>query len=148
VKATTIPVPSSEIPDWPKLRLADSPALLEGFGKGGLNFYDMLTFEWIECPLSYAHAVTTDGHLLLRCTGTKCEDFDSKLLLATRKDTSSSCSYMSNVHRSVTSKTKQKGKGQAFELEDEESGGEAEIVSHIGMSSVIQLFIDLLTSTS
>lgn len=141
MKATIIPVPSSEIPEWPKFRLADSPALLERFGKGGLDFYDVSTFEWIECPLSYAHAVTTDGHLLLRCTGTECEDFDSKLLLATRKNTSSSRSYMTNVRRSVISKAKRKGKGRVFELE---SDGEVEIVS--GMSSVIQLFLDLLTT--
>ena len=52
---------------------------------------------------------------------------------------------MSNVRRTVTSKAKQKGKGQVFELEDEESDGEVEIVS--GMSSVIQLLLHLLKST-
>ncbi|KIM35586.1 hypothetical protein M413DRAFT_20720 [Hebeloma cylindrosporum] len=133
VGATTIPVPSSDIPDWPKFRLADSPAILERFGKRGIDFYDALTFEWVECPLSYAHAVTTDGHLLLRRTGTKCEDFDSKLLLATQKQTSSSRSYMSNVRKSVASKAKRKGKDRVFELEDEDSDGEVEIVSDIAI---------------
>src|SRR6266567_2800467 len=119
-----IPVSSLEICDWPKFRLADSPALLERLGDGGVDFYDVLTLEWVECPISYAHAVTTDGHLLLRCAGVECEDFDSKVQLATRKDISSSRTYMSNVRQSVATKAKQKGKGQAFDLNDKESDGE------------------------
>ena len=126
-----------EICDWPKFRLADSPALLERLGDGGVDFYDVLTFEWIECPISYAHAVTTDGHLLLRRTGIECEDFDAKLVLATRKDDSSSRSYMSNVRRSIATKTtKRKGKPQACELD--ESDGEVQIVADSGTLSIRQ----------
>jgi hypothetical protein len=132
----TIPVPSSEIHNWPKFRLADSPALLERLGEGGIDFYDVLTFEWIECPVLYVHAVKTDGHLLLRRTGIDCEDFDTKLAIATRKDNSSSRSYMSNVRRSVSTKAKRKGKGRALEMDDEESEGEVEFVKDIGMLSI------------
>ena len=100
-----------------------------------------------QCPISYVHAVTTDGHLLLRCAGVECEDFDSKVQLATRKDISSSRTYMSNVRQSVATKAKRKGKGQAFDLNDKESDGEVEIVIDIGMSSLMLSFLDLLTSS-
>jgi len=107
----------------------------------------VLTLEWIECPISYAHAVTTDGHLLFRRTGVECEDFNSKVQLATRKDNSSSRSYMSNVRQSVATKAKRKGKGRAFDLNDKESDGEVEIVIDIGMSSLMLSFLDPLTSS-
>jgi hypothetical protein len=100
----TIPIPSSDIRDWPKFRLADSPALLEHLGEGDIDFYDALTFEWIECPILYVHAVKTDSYLLLRRTGIECEDFDTKFALATRKGDSSSHSYISNVRQSVVTK--------------------------------------------
>jgi hypothetical protein len=132
----TIPIPSSDIRDWPKFRLADSPALLERLGEGDIDFYDALTFEWIECPILYAHAVKTDGYLLLRRTGIECEDFDTKFALATRKGDSSSRSYISNVRQSVATKTKRKGKGRALELDDGESEGEVQIISDISTSFV------------
>jgi len=136
-----------EVCDWPKFRLADSPALLERLGDGGVDFYDVLTFEWIECPISYAHAVTTDGHLLLRRTGIECEDLDTKLTLATQKDASSSRSYMSNVHQSIAMKTtKRKGKARAFDLDDE-SDGEVQIIVDSGMLSIRQSFSSLFTSS-
>lgn len=128
-KPVTIPIPSSDIRDWPKFRLADSPGLLERLGEGDIDFYDTLTFEWIECPILYAHAVKTDGYLLLRHTGIECEDFDTKLALATRKGDSSSRSYISNVR--VAMKAKRKGKGRALELDDGESEGEVQIISDI-----------------
>jgi len=75
----------------------------------------------------------TDAHLLLRRRDVVCDDFDTKLALATRKDNTSSRLYMTNVRRSVTEKTmKQKGKRRA--LDDEESDGGVEIVTDIGQS--------------
>jgi hypothetical protein len=97
----------------------------------------VLTLEWIECPVLYAHAVKTDGYLLLRRTGIECKDFNTKFSLATRTDNSSSRSYMSSVRRSVAKKVKCKGKGRALDDEELESEGEVEIVSDISTSSII-----------
>ena len=123
-------IPVFDCPRWPKWSLSDSPALLERLGQGDIEFCDPLTLEWIECPKLYPHAIKTDAHLLLRRTDVVCDDFDTKLVLATRKDNTSSRLYMTNVRRSVAEKTaKRKGKSRALDVD--ESDGEVEIVADI-----------------
>jgi hypothetical protein len=119
-----------DCPSWPKWKITDSPSTLERLGHGILQFYDLEHNIWVEVSVSYPHAVTTDGYLLLRRAGVSCKNFDEQLTIATsmQRPHTSTRVYMTKVRQSVRAKMlKKKGKKMYGDISDD-SEGEVEIV--------------------
>lgn len=76
-----------DCPQWPTWVLMDSPIVQEELGLRSerLEFYDIDHAQWVSCSPSYPHDVKKDCHLLLRCPGIICTNFDSYLSHATEK---------------------------------------------------------------
>ncbi|KDR83981.1 hypothetical protein GALMADRAFT_275227 [Galerina marginata CBS 339.88] len=76
-----------ECPVWPKWIFLDAVDIRKELDMHAtlVEYYDLRSFQWITCSLSYPHDVKRDGYLLLRLPKTSCLNLEKYVQQATAK---------------------------------------------------------------